>query len=338
MRYLFFVIWYRQWFKNVEGIKGFAHQVMNWLMRSTLRLAAKLKKQNKELAEKVKELTSQLSTRILHPIINADEYAAIKGKIRIYSIILWICIIGEAFFNYFASKALFSFTGWIAIVAQVIFAILITWIAVALFENFFNNLLNEIPYKGKDKQPRNWGKLIAIIIMSIGYESFTYYLCKVRGIQIEGGDGTGIVANAMMIAGMLIPIIAGYYAYEKRRYISPYTNTLLIEKLRKNIATKENMINSNKQRMENHFKQNCQEYWAYLQEFKTYKENWNNRHSINTENLVGHYSETQESFIREAINRYKKEAINNGITKPEQKVTSEQIRQQDIEIKKLFAN
>ena len=102
MRYLFFITWYRQWFKNHEGIKGFAHQCMNWLMRSTLNLAAKLKKQNKQLAEKIKELSAELSTCILHPTIDADEYAALKGKIRTYSIILWICIIGEAFFNFFA--------------------------------------------------------------------------------------------------------------------------------------------------------------------------------------------------------------------------------------------
>ncbi len=338
MRYLFFVMWYRQWFKNIDGIKGFAHQVMNWLMRSTLRLAANLQKQNKQLTEKVKELTLQLTTKLLHPTIDADEYAALKGKIRTYSIILWICITGEAFFNYFAAKALFNFAGWLAIAAQTIFAVLITWVAVALFENLFNNLLNEIPYKGKNKQPRNWGKVIMIIIMAIGYEAFIYYLCKVRGIQIEGGDGTGIIANAMMIAGMLIPIIAGYYAYEKRRFISPYKNTLLIEKLRKNIAAKENRINANQQQMENHFNQKCQEYWAYLQEFKTYKENWNYTHSISPEILTGHFAETQQSFITEAIARYKKEAIHTEVFKIEQLTPLAQNNEQEEEIKKLFAN
>ncbi len=103
MRHLFFITWYRQWFKNHEGIKGFAHQCMNWLMRSTLNLAAKLKKQNKQLTEKIKELSTELSTCILHPTIDADEYAALRGKIRTYSIILLICIIGEAFFNFFAN-------------------------------------------------------------------------------------------------------------------------------------------------------------------------------------------------------------------------------------------
>jgi len=337
MRYLFFITWYRQWFKNHEGIKGFAHQCMNWLMRSTLKLAAKLKKRNKQLAEKIKELSAELSDRILHPTIDADEYAAQRGKIRTYGIILWICIIGEAFFNFFASKALFNFDGWLAIAAQTIFAILMTWGGISLFENLFQQLLHEQPYKGEHKEPRHWGKLITLIILAIGYEAFTYYICKVRGIMIEGGDGTGFIATAMMIAGMLIPIIAGYYAYEKRRFISPYKNTLRIEKLKKLIAAKENKIKANLQKMETHFKQTCQELWAYLQEFKTYKENYNRKHSIPQEELTGHYAASQESFIKEAIERYKKEALEEIALIPTLIITPAQQNGHDAEIKELFA-
>ena len=61
--------------------------------------------------------------------------------------------------------------------------------------------------------------------------------------------------------------------------------------------------------MENHFKQKCENYWAFLQEFKAYKENYNRKNSIPEESLAGHFSETQTAFITEAIERYKKEAI-----------------------------
>lgn len=338
MRYLFFIVWYRQWFKNHEGIKGFAHQAMNWLMRSTLNLASKLKKQNKQLAENIKELSTELSTRISHPTIDADEYAALKGKIQSYSIIFWICIIGEAFFNFFASKALFNFDGWLAFAAQLIFAILITWIAIALFENLFYNILYEKPYKGEHKEQRHWGRTIALIIMAIGYESFIYYICKVRGLQIEGGKGDGIIATTMLIAGMLIPIIAGYYAYEKRRYIAPYKNTLRIEKLRKLIAAKENRIAINLQKMENHFKHECEEKWAYLQEFKIYKENYNRKHGIPAEDLTGHYSATQDDFRQEAINRYKKDSIQDETLRPDRIITLAKQNGHNEKMKELFIN
>ncbi len=338
MRYLFFILWYRQWFRNHEGIKAFAQQCINWLLRSTLKLAAKLKRQNKQLAEKIKELSKELNERLLHPTINADEFSAYQGKIRSYNIILAICIIGEAFFNFFAANALFNFDGWLALTAQTIFAILITWVAIALFENLFYQLLHERPYKGEHKESRHWGKLIALLIMAIGYEAFTYYICKVRGIQIEGGQGTGIVANAMMIAGMLIPIIAGFYAYEKRRYISPYKNTLRIDRINRLIAANTNWIKANEQRMETHFKKECQECWAYHQEFKTYKENYNRKYSISEENLIGHFCETETSFIHEAIERYKKEAIQHETITPKLIITPAPKNGHDEAIKELFVH
>ncbi len=174
--------------------------------------------------------------------------------------------------------------------------------------------------------------------MAIGYEAFTYYICKVRGIQIEGGEGNGIIATAMMIAGMLIPIIAGYYAYEKRRYISPYKNTRRIDRLNQLIAAKTNKIKANEQRMETHFKQECQSCFAYLQEFKTYKENYNRKHSIPEENLAGHFCETQDKFILEAIERYKKEAIQQEAITPHLIITPAQKNGHDESIKELFAH
>jgi hypothetical protein len=338
MRYLFFMAWYRQWFKNHEGVKAFAEQCMNWLLRSTLKLAAKLKRQNKQLAEKIKELTDELNERLLHPTINADEFPAYQGKIRSYNIILFICITGEAFFNFFAAKALFNFNGWLAITAQSIFALLMTWGGIALFENLIYQILHERPYKGEHKEPRNWGKLIALSILAIGYETLIYYICKVRGIQIEGGEGNGIIATAMMIAGILIPIIAGYYAYEKRRYISPYKNTRRIDRLNHLVADKTNNLKANEQRMETHFKKECGENWAYHQEFKTYKENYNRKNRIAEENLAGHFCETQDSFIREAIERYKKEAIQQETITPQVIITPAQKNGHDESIKELFAH
>ncbi len=327
---------FRQWFNNQEGIKGFAEQAIAWLLLSTLKLAEKLKKRNEQLAEKIKELKVQLDTRETFPTIDADEFPAFKGKIRTYSIILWICIIGEAFFNFFAAKALFNFDGWLAITAQTLFAILITWVAVVLFENFFFHLLYQNPYKGEHKEPRHWGTLISLLIMAVGFEAFTYYICKVRSIQIEGGEGSGIVGKTMIIAGMLIPIIAGYYAYEKRRFISPYKNTICIANLKKQMAMKANEIKTNLQRMENHFKKKCEGYWALLQEFKVYKENWNQKHSIPRENLEGHFSACQDSFFTEAINRYRKEALQDKALVPDYIIPALQQHPNDPKVNNLF--
>lgn len=339
MRYLFFITWYRQWFNNLEGIKGFANQAIHWLLRSTLRLAARLKRQNKQLAEKIKELTAELSTRILHPTIDADEYAALKGKFWRYSLAKFIFVTADFFFNFFAANSIITSKDWGSRIGQLLLALAMTYGFILLFEELFEELLHLKPYKGEHKEGRKWGKLITLSILSIAYEVSVYYLCKVRGIEIEGGTGDGIVSTLMMLIGMLSPILAGYYDYMKGLFIAAYRNTNRIVKLRHIIATKENRIATNKQKMENHFKRQCNGNWAYLQEFRIYKENWNNKHSIPEENLEGHFAESQETFIKEAITRYKKEALQTEALKPDLILTpaTAQNTRYDGEIEELFA-
>jgi hypothetical protein len=311
MRFLYFYIRFNQWFKNLNGIKAFAQQTMHWLLESALGLAKRLKGENKRLSENIKTLKSNLNERLKYPVINADEYPSIRGKIIIYSVIIFICVTGETFFNYFASKAIFTFQGWAAVIAALIFSLLITWGAIALFENFIEQILLEPHYKSEKQVDRNILKMVLLSVFAIAYELLIYYVCKVRGIQIEGGNGDGIIGTAMMIAGMLMPVVAGYYSYEKSRFISAYKNTNIIASFEKEIAQSERKIQTNKEKMENHFKKTLQARWALLQEFKTYKENYNYKHSIPEENLKGHFCATQEDFRKEAIERYNKQNLYN---------------------------
>lgn len=72
LRYNYFRIRFSQWFKNLDGIKGFAQQSMNWILRSTLRLAFILKKRNKNYQEKINELSADLKKRLNFPVIDPD--------------------------------------------------------------------------------------------------------------------------------------------------------------------------------------------------------------------------------------------------------------------------
>jgi predicted DNA-binding protein len=282
---------------------------MNWIMRSTLRLAKHLKKRNKQLSEKIRELSIELKNRLQHPVIDADDFATLQKEIRNYTVIERCIIIAEGFFNFFAAKAIFNFPGWLAIAAQLFFSLVVTWVSIPLFRNLFFQIIHENSYKREQLEPRSWRKLVFFLIPgAIMYEFGMYNLCKLRGEQIEGGN-SGFITTLMIIIGMLLPVIAGYFAYERRKYYSPYINTLKINNLQKCIARRENRIQANLQRMENHFKQRCQELWAIFNEFKTYKENYNRKHGFPEESLSGHFSETQATFISEAIERYTKEAL-----------------------------
>ena len=48
-------------------------------MQSTLRLANKLKSENKKLSERIKEKTAILAKKYQHPVVEADDFDDIKG-------------------------------------------------------------------------------------------------------------------------------------------------------------------------------------------------------------------------------------------------------------------
>ncbi len=310
-RLFWFHLYYNQWFKNVEGIKAFATQVMNWLMRETLSLAAKLQKQNKLLSEEIKQHTEVLNKCLKLPFISSDELPGIKSKRRLYTALIIISIMAEFGFNSFAAYVLLPIPGLVGLIAQLAFACFATFVFIKLFELLFIQLFNEPKYNSDELPERHIGKMVFYILAVIAYECGVFVLCKARGSSLEGIHGLGDLTLIGIIFGMIAPVVAGYYAYEKNRFHAAYKNTIAINKLNKIIAKKSQTIKKNEHAMEIHFKQRCQEQWAFLQEFRLYKENYNSKKGIEKEVLAGHFCETQESFITEALDRYTKSIISD---------------------------
>lgn len=324
-RYIWFIFWYRQWFKNAEGIKGFAVQVMNWLMQSTMALAEKLKNQNKKLAEAIKAKKALLEKWYAYPTVNADEWDEVKGTVRKLGFWITVGIIAEAALNYFGVSAVIMPKGWGWIALNAVIAIVLTGFGVYIFKKWFAVALNKPMYKQTETKPRNWLELGVLTLLCVAYEAVIYYLCKIRGVALEGTNGDDFVTWFVTLAGMLLPLVAGYLANERSLYTSPYNNTLRIAKAEKVIAQMESKIATNNQRMEDNFKRKVQDRWALLQEFKVYKENYNLRKGIEKENIVGHFCETHDSFEHEAVQRYQKEVLHQTPVQPTLIITKEQM-------------
>jgi len=324
-RYTWFMLWYKQWFMNAEGIKGFAAQVMNWLMQSTMSLAEKLKNQNKKLAEAIKTTKAKLAKWYEHATVDADEWDEVKGTVRKLGFWITVGIIAEAALNYFGVSAVITPKGWGWIALNAAIAIVLTGFGVYIFKKWFAVALNKPMYKQEETKPRNWLELGVLTLLCVAYEAVIYYLCKIRGIALEGGNGDDFVTWFVTLAGMLLPLVAGYLAYERSRYVAPYNNTKRIAKAEKAVAQMESKIATNNQRMEDHFKREVENSWGLLQEYKVYKENYNHNKGIAKENIAGHFCETHDSFEKEAVQRYQKEVLHQTPMQPTLIIAKEQM-------------
>lgn len=313
MRYYIFRLWYRQWFKDHDGIKAFAQQAMNWVLQSALKLAARLKKKNRQYSENIKEHNADLLRRRPFPMLDADEFSSVRAKIRGYSFGILICVLAEVFFNYFAAHAILTLNGLLGEVAHVVLAMVFTVPCIVVFEHLVKEILHQNPYKGEVKESRNWLKMALLILAAVFFEALNFYAAKIRGAQIEGAGSSGPITVLMTILGLVVPIAAGYFAFDKSRYINVYKNTLAITRAEAAIADLECRIATNDETMQTHLKQQWERRWAIVQEFRTYKENYNRKHGITTEQLQGHFCETQTAFIQEVVTRYHRETTTTSM-------------------------
>lgn len=306
-RYTWFVLWFKQWFRNPEGITGFAIQVMNWLMQYTMALAEKLKKQNKKLSETIKSNQTLLQRWYQHPTVGADEWDEVRVTVKKQGLWITIGIIAEGALNYFGINAVIVAKGWGWIALNILIALVLTGFGIYIFKKWFAAVLNKPMYKQVETNPRNYLELVLISFLCLLYEAVIFYLCQIRGVALEGASGEVYVTYFVTLAGMLIPLVAGYLSYERSRYISAYRNTLRIGRTEQLVSKLSAIISMNGQRMEDHFKRGVQNNWALLQEFKVYKENFNIKNNIANEDIRNHFCASFHDFEKVATQRYQKE-------------------------------
>lgn len=337
-RYMWFMLWFKAWFKNTEGIKGFATQVLNWLMQRTMNLAKRLKNQNKKMAEAIKTRKAQLLKWYEHPTVDADEWDKVRSTVRKLALWVFVGVATEAACNYFAVESVMEGNGWGWIAIRTLVAIGITGLCIYFFEKWFAVVISKPAYKQPEPKKRNWVELIALTAICVGFEIAFYWLCKRRTIVLEGNSEDETITNFVIIFGMLLPIGAGYLAYERSRFVSAYRNTIRIARAEKEIAKKGSTIATNNQHMEDHFKSELHDTWTVLDEFRVYKENYNNKHNIKKENLEGHFCETYNSFEKEAMQRYTKEVLHITPVQPTLIITKEQMNGNTKELPQTIIN
>lgn len=337
-RYIWFLAWYKQWFRNTEGIKGFAAQVMNWLLQRTMALAEKLTIENKKMAEIIKTKNAQLKKCYEHAIVNADEWDEVKGTVRKLGFWVFVGIATEAACNYFAMESVMEGRGLFWALLRALSAIGITGLCLYFFERWFALVINEPAYKQTKAKLRNFTELVTLTFVCIGFEMVFYWLCKKRSEALIGSTHDDTTTHFLILLGMLLPIGAGYLAYKRNYYKTPYNNTLRIINTEKIIAKNESHIVTNSQRMEDHFKREVEDSWGLLQEYKVYKENYNLKNSINEESLVGHFCENHESFEREAVHRYQKAVLHQTPLQPTLIISQEQMNGHDKQLTTAFSH
>ncbi len=311
-RYTWFRIWFAQWFKNPDGVKGFSDLRMNQLLQQCMGALKRINERNKALQEDLKTVEANLAKAYTAIMVSVDDYDEVWGKLRSFSFWLVVIIIAESPFNYFGVDSLMVKQDLVWWSIKAILALVITGFMIIPFRNLLALIIREPKYGQQIEGSRNWGHLSALAIFCLAYEILVYHMCKIRGLALEGANGDPAITYFLIILGMLLPVIAGYLAYQRSLYLGAFNNycrTVALEKKRADILKR---IAVNEQVKENTFKRATQDAWSIISEFKVYKANYNYKYGLEHENLHAHFSSTHEAFIAEAGHRLQSNDLNSA--------------------------
>jgi hypothetical protein len=303
-RYHWFLLYYKQWLKSVGGIKGFAEQYLSHFLEDALKKSRRLSRKIGRLRIKKADYIKE-SLELLRKICTPDEFSVLKKKVPMNGLFLVLLTMGETNLTFINMQVITGrsqnlFDGTMKFLLAFIITFGILWAAKRAIEEFMELFV--------DKEKSNGNKLPFIVWLCIlvGVEALSFYFAKIRAKDFEGGGETGPAGIALIIFSLLLPIIGGFLAYEYFKYLGTYKNTKRMNKISQKIVRIDQRLSNHELEEEHHFLRRCNDRYAVIQEFMTYKGNYNTKHGIPNETLTGHFCATRESFYQKAKHEYQK--------------------------------
>lgn len=349
-RYYYFLLRYKKWFENLDGIKCFSEQSLAWFLRSVTNKSQLIRSKIKMLKDMKSKLLVRLEELETLPLLRNDEYFSIRKKIRFQEIMIPTIILIEVFLNYISTLVFMNGEGALFSLIRWGIAFILTFMGVIVSDKLLeaispNKPNNRIKIKNVDAQDQSQidesnknktiMKIILLSVLLIMTEIAIIGVSEARARDIEGGNSGGILYYGFILLSMALPLAAGYLRWDMLLDYDAYKNTRDHKDSTNKLHKIEQLIIKLDQREEYYIKNRVYKEWQFFSEFKTYKEVYNQRKKppIPQENLTNHFCRDRDSYIETAKEEYyKRISVLDSTTKLElaEKKVGEKIRQFEL--------
>jgi hypothetical protein len=309
--------------KNDHGIKKFAERMMGELTRKVTKKSATYREMNENLL--VEKANLRLRQRELQEnhMIDSGEFFSMRRRMRAMSVLLVIFVIASIFMNIISvtaiiegDTALYSFMRWFAAAAL---ALVLTGGGLVITERLIESVMPSRSRSNSNSDGSNsdrnddrdgerlgtpsspmgvlWGVLLIGILIAI------YGFSSVRAAQFASGEGGSALYLAFVALAIVLPIAAGAVRYDAMRYVDVYKTTQTLREIESRLAQIDSILRQNDEYESNFYKVNSISYWDNLNDFKTHKDNYNQKSDM-VESLQGHFARSYDAFQSEASKRY----------------------------------
>jgi len=310
-----FWLFYSDYIQADKGIIKFADSRINKLAKKTIRKKSKIKTKLTESKETLKQVDKQIKNlkQDSNTLLKQDDYHSIKMKYRISFIALCLILVSEIFLNFISFKILIDGYGFFIDLMRFVLAIILTSVATIISEKFFEAVMPIQKYGiKKEKKWIEMKEFILYLVILLAISFIIFAISGKRASDIEG-QAEGLVYWSFIWLSVILPIVGGLIWRVLLTYKDAYSNTRQFNKLNRKSSELRKKIAQLKTDYSNVVNYHLGKYWDELNQFKVYKENYNEKHGFESQLPEKHYATDYDEFKNEAINHYKRVESSNEL-------------------------
>lgn len=323
-RSLYFKSRHGAYVRSEHGIKKFAEMCMGQLTRRVTKKSAFYREMNENLL--VEKANLRMREEELHeePTLEAGEFFSVRRRLWANGFLVAAILLAGIVLNYLAVSAFITeetaASDFLRLFVSSVLAIVLMGGGMIVAERLLEAIVPRRARRSvgaREQIPAVaplWGILfIAIELAILG-------VSDARASQLSEASDSGILYYGFIALSMFLPLIAGAIRWDAMQFIDVYKTTLALRQIDGRLAQIDSILRQNEEYESNFYKIKSISYWDQVNEFKTYKDVYNERRGI-TEDLGGHFAQTYDSFQAEANKRY---------TSDIRDITSRSLRRMDL--------
>jgi hypothetical protein len=322
-RKLYFSSRYGTYLHSEHGVKKFAEMCMGQLIRKVTKKSAFYREHNENMLVEKANLRMRQDELNEQALLNPGEYFSVRRRVVANSVIM-IGVVAAAFFLYHISVMAFvgpeaGLAEGLRWIVSATLALVLAGGGIVVTERLIESVM---PTRIEDEVTSLRRNAIAVLwaILLIGITLSILGVASVRAGLLADAADSSMLLYGFLTLSLLLPIIAGTIRWDAMQHIDAYKTTRVHRQIDGRLAQIDSVLRQNEEFESNFFKLKSIAYWDMLNEFKTYKDVYNDRNDI-VESLAGHFAQNYDSFQAEANKRYESD-IRDITTKSIRKLDS----------------
>lgn len=306
-RRLYFKTRYGSYLRSEHGIKKFAEMAMGQLIRRVTKKSAFYREMNENLLVEKANLRMRADELYEQPMLNPGEFFSVRRRLWANNFIV-ISVLAASIFIIFVSMSAFlqgdaELGGFLQWSVSAVLAIVLTGGGLIVSERLIETMIPRRALARKELE--DIGPAVGILwaILLIGIQLAILGITEVRAELLAAAQTSGALYFGFIALAMMLPIIAGAIRWDAMRFIDAYKTTRAHRDIDSRLAQIDSILRQNEAYESNFYKIRSIEYWDQLNEFRTYKDLYNEKYEM-VEQLGGHFAQSYDAFQREAYKRY----------------------------------